>query len=307
MWPRRTICGKCQDVLDRIHTCNIYGAYPLAACCRLRGRPSGRPLLFSGIAMRTFVYVDGFNLYYGALKGSAFKWLNIKELVATYLVPGTYNIARIKYFTARVSGASDPGAPQRQQIYLNALGTVPEVEVHFGSFLAKTIWRPTINLPIAGRTISSANNTVLAAGHHTVVDAAGNQHILPVGQYVPRNQRPQGRASNPPARAVLTEVHSMEEKGSDVNLAAHLLNDAWSDRYDAAVVISNDTDLVTPIRMVAVERGKSVVVVAPGSRGMAKPLQNVATFKRHIRANMLQGSQFPDPIPNTTIRKPLGW
>ena len=42
----------------------------------------------------------------------------------------------------------------------------------------------------------------------------------------------------------------MEEKGSDVNLGAHLLNDAWKGLFDAAVVISNDTDLVTPIRMV---------------------------------------------------------
>ena len=42
----------------------------------------------------------------------------------------------------------------------------------------------------------------------------------------------------------------MEEKGSDVNLSAHLLNDVWKGLFDAAAVISNDTDLVTPIRMV---------------------------------------------------------
>lgn len=30
--------------------------------------------------LKTFVYVDGFNLYYGCLKGSAYKWLNIPEL-----------------------------------------------------------------------------------------------------------------------------------------------------------------------------------------------------------------------------------
>lgn len=53
----------------------------------------------------------------------------------------------------------------------------------------------------------------------------------------------------------------MEEKGSDVNLAAHLLNDAWKGVFDAAVVVSNDTDLVEPIRMVTTERGKPVIVM----------------------------------------------
>ena len=39
------------------------------------------------------------------------------------------------------------------------------------------------------------------------------------------------------------EVIKTEEKGSDVNLAVHLLNDAWLDRYECAVVVSNDSDL----------------------------------------------------------------
>ena len=30
--------------------------------------------------MKTNVYVDGFNLYYGALRGTAFRWLNLEEL-----------------------------------------------------------------------------------------------------------------------------------------------------------------------------------------------------------------------------------
>jgi hypothetical protein len=99
----------------------------------------------------------------------------------------------------------------------------------------------------------------------------------------------------------------MEEKGSDVNLAAHLLNDAWKGAFEAAAVFSNDTDLVEPIRMVAVERAKPVFVVCPGRWAMAPALQRVATHQRHIRKPMLAASQFPDPIPGTTIRKPAGW
>jgi uncharacterized LabA/DUF88 family protein len=99
----------------------------------------------------------------------------------------------------------------------------------------------------------------------------------------------------------------MEEKGSDVNLAAHLLNDAWKGSFEAAAVFSNDTDLIEPIRMVAVERAKPVSVVCPGRWAMAQGLQRVATHQRHIRKAMLVASQFPDPIPGTTIRKPTGW
>ena len=49
--------------------------------------------------MRTFVYVDGFNLYYGALKGTAIKWLDLVALFKTVLQPH-HDILTVKYFTA---------------------------------------------------------------------------------------------------------------------------------------------------------------------------------------------------------------
>ena len=104
--------------------------------------------------MQTRVYVDGFNLYYGALKGTKFKWLNLVEL-ARHVLPADHTIDKLVYFTARVSGVSDRDAPRRQQLYLKALNTLPEVEIHFGSFLTKTAWRPLINLPVADKQINS--------------------------------------------------------------------------------------------------------------------------------------------------------
>lgn len=107
--------------------------------------------------------------------------------------------------------------------------------------------------------------------------------------------------------AVVAEVHTMEEKGSDVNLAAHLLNDAWKSDFDAALVISNDTDLVTPIRMVTQERRKTVFVACPGRWQVAPDLANVASHVRHIHRKMLRSAQFPDPIPRTAFSKPTSW
>ncbi len=255
--------------------------------------------------METNVYVDGFNLYYGALKNSNFKWINLKTL-AELLVPAGHSIRRVKYFTARVSGAIDPESPKRQQIYLNALGTIPEVEIHFGSFLSKTIKRPTVNIPIANRTIEASPPVSLPAGTFNVRFGSGAR-LLPIGTFARINAGRRGPAPIPATNVIHTEVHTMEEKGSDVNLAAHLLNDAWRNAYEAAVVISNDTDLVTPIRMVSVERNKPVFIVAPGKFGVSKPLANVATYQRHMRSAMLAASQFPNSIPGTTIRKPADW
>lgn len=66
--------------------------------------------------VKTWVYVDGFNLYYGALKGTSYKWLNLKAF-CEQIFPNPHSIEKIKYFPARVSGAQDADAPRRQAAY----------------------------------------------------------------------------------------------------------------------------------------------------------------------------------------------
>ncbi len=264
-------------------------------------------MLFRGADVRTRVYVDGFNLYYGALKGTAFKWLD-PVLLTSLLLPPEYEIERLGYFTARVSGKLDPRAPARQRVYLKALATLAEVEIHYGRFLAKTAWRPLSNLPVAGRRIDAPQPVTLPRGEHRVLGE--RPRTLPVGVYPNRrgvgDGTPRG-SGRPIPDAVIAEFHTMEEKGSDVNLAAHLLNDAWKDLFEAAAVISNDTDLVVPIRMVREERRRPVFVVCPGRWQIAPQLRQAASHVRHIRPAMLRAAQFPDTLPGTAIVKPAGW
>ena len=86
---------------------------------------------------RTNVYIDGFNLFYGALKGSPYKWLDL-EALCRHLLPKD-SINRIRYFTARVSARpGDPQLPVRQETYLRALATLPTVSVHLGVFYVST-------------------------------------------------------------------------------------------------------------------------------------------------------------------------
>jgi len=99
--------------------------------------------------MKTFVYIDGFNLYYGALKGTMYKWLDPVALCRV-MIPKN-QVAKIKYFTARVSPrASDPDQPTRQNTYLRALRTIPNLEIYFGYFLSHVVSMPLAN-PIAGQ------------------------------------------------------------------------------------------------------------------------------------------------------------
>jgi len=239
--------------------------------------------------MGVSVYVDGFNLYYGALKRRPYRWLNLKAL-SEEILPQGRSIDKVKYFTARVSGAIDRDAPRRQQVYFNALGTVPEIEIFPGNFLAKTIWRPIINLPVGDRLISSPNPTTIPPGTH-VVSGAPDQSLI-VGNY----QQHAGRGVEKPLPdAVVAKVHTMEEKGSDVNLASHLLNDAWKGLFTEALVITNDTDLKTPIEIVATEMGLPVTLACPAAP-VSPALAAVATHTRHISRAMLGNAQFPDPI-----------
>ena len=113
--------------------------------------------------MRTHVYADGLNLYYGALKKTAFQWLDLLEL-ARLKLPPKHSIIKLEYFTSRVSGVADSGATARQQFYLDALGTLPKVETRLGSFLSKTMGRPIANLPVAGRRIDAPTPVTLPKG-----------------------------------------------------------------------------------------------------------------------------------------------
>lgn len=87
--------------------------------------------------MRTNVYIDGFNLYYGALKESRFKWLNLSRLAAV-LFPND-QIDRVCYCTASLQTQNGDGGPRlRQATYLSALRTLRGLDVVTGTFRQRT-------------------------------------------------------------------------------------------------------------------------------------------------------------------------
>lgn len=207
---------------------------------------------------RTIVYVDGFNFYYGEVKGTPWKWLDPAALFQKLLGPQN-QLVKIKYFTARVQPLpNDPNINVRQDTYLRALAAhCPVIDLQYGHFL--------------------------------------------------RHQIRMENANPPPATV---PVWKNEEKGSDVNLALHVLNDAWLNTYDCAVIVSNDSDLAESLRLVKTQHKKIIGLVTPGApkkRKTSRQLKQHADFVKPIRTWMLQSSQLPSPIPGTTIHKPSGW
>jgi uncharacterized LabA/DUF88 family protein len=205
--------------------------------------------------MKINIYIDGFNLYYGAVKGTPYRWLNLLKM-SQLLFPND-QINKIKYFTARVSARpSDPDQPIRQATYLRALQTIPNLEIIEGSFLVKEIMMPLAN-------------------------------------------------TNPQQYA---RVIRTEEKGSDVNLAVHLLSDGYKQDYETAVMITNDSDLVEPMRIVRQELGLPVGIANP-QQNPSFVLRQHASFMKRIRTGLLQASQFPASLTdkNGTFHKPATW
>lgn len=207
--------------------------------------------------MRTYIYVDGFNLYYRALKNTPYKWLNLSGVFTDILEPH-HKILKIKYFTARLTARrNNPTKPQRQYVYLRALQThCKEVEVYYGHFLTNRIWAPL---------------------------------------------------ASPQKNLKVVEVIKTEEKGSDVNLAVHLLNDGWLDVYDCAVVVTNDSDISESMRLARLRPNKRLGLLTPGTRHPSQQLLRHADFHRHIRKRVLRKNQLPSPVPGTNLTKPNNW
>ena len=215
---------------------------------------------------RVRVYVDGFNVHYGALRGGPYKWLDFEALARILLDPAD-DMIRIRYFSARSKPTEgDPHVAQRQATYFRALESNPKVRVHLGSFLKRQVRRRPVD-------------PIIAQQYKWIM------------------------------------VHDTEEKGSDVNLATYLLLDAMDALYDIALVISNDSDLVEPIRVVQDRFPVKVGVVYPVLNDKRKPssrLRAVAAFGREINKRhqgWLRRAQLPDRIqtPSGVIRKPASW
>jgi len=197
------------------------------------------------------VYIDGFNLYFGLRSKyeRKYMWLNIEKLSENFLKKDQ-NLVNIKYFTSHITGNSQKII--RQNNYLEALETLPLVEIYYGHYLI-------------------------------------NEHTCPHCSH--KEKIP-------------------TEKMTDVNIATHLLVDGFTNKYDVAILVSADSDLVGPVEEIrSLFPNKKIVVAFPPDR-VSFELKRVAHAYFHIGKKKFQQSLFPDMVTSKEgypLQRPNTW
>lgn len=243
--------------------------------------------------VRIGVYVDGFNLYYGGRglcgRGTpGWRWLDLRAL-ATSLVARRTNwpdarVTRLVYCTARIDGLSNPSGQADQDVYLKALAAAGSVDhIEYGSYVARVKTAPLAVKDKTGRPelVGPAWPVMVQDGQGGVVDGA----------------------------VFMVSYANREEKGSDVNVASHLLLDVLGGAVDGALVISNDSDLRFPVEQARARVPVGVVNPSPNHLAGALRSEPSAGAGRHWWARLncadLTSHQLPDPAGK--YRRPDGW
>ncbi|WAL49799.1 NYN domain-containing protein [Rhodococcus pyridinivorans] len=243
--------------------------------------------------MRVGVYIDGFNLYYGARylcgRGTAgWRWLDLRRLSANLVAAHSgwngASIERVVYCTARISGRDNNIGAREQDVYLRSLQASGSVdELSLGTYVARTTTAPLAVADKKGRPVLTHPGWPVM-----VKDGAGHDD---------------------PDAVFMVSIARREEKGSDVNVASHLLLDVLDGRVDAAVVISNDSDLAFPVAQARLR-----VPV-----GMINPTKNYPSGRlsgdpqagagRHWWYQLTPQDLYAAQLPSTigTIVKPTPW
>jgi hypothetical protein len=265
-------------VTDRRRSEEPHGVARAVTLLRRSNEPPCANLAF----MRVGVYIDGFNLYYGGLAQlgnvAGWKWIDLRALASRYASWHGAAVHRVVYCTARVNDPDDPGQTQRQGFYLRALDLHGSVDVIEEGYYA-----------------SWAKESVMSA------DPSGTR--APAVQRDPKGQLSWSaglRVRRNSGGVILATVRKREEKGSDVNVATHLLADVLRGDVDAAIVVSNDSDLALPIRIA--RQHVPIGVINPGAKPLAGALKGNATdgvgrhWWRRLDPLDLQRCQLPDPV-----------
>jgi uncharacterized LabA/DUF88 family protein len=241
--------------------------------------------------VRIGAYVDGFNLYYGgrSLCGRGtpgWRWLDIRALLNRHLTWSDSHLAKITYCTAVIDAATNASGYHDQDIYLRALRAAKSVDhIEFGTYVARVKQSP---LAVRASVQSGRPEVVHPQWPIVVQDAQGK----PI----------------PDAVFMVSYAHR-EEKGSDVNVASHLLVDVLTSAVDAAIVVSNDSDLKFPVKYARTR--VPVGLINPSDNPTAGALRGKADdgvgghWWRTLTADDLRGAQLPEQVEQLT--KPPGW
>lgn len=225
--------------------------------------------------MKTNVYIDGFNFYYACYKN----WAD--PMCHEFKAFGPYKWVDFRALS--------------QELFPN--DTIHRIQ--YCTAMVKWDPKKAARQELYLRALRTTKMFYVRLGHH-------------------EERRKRGRLTstlpcqhNPPCltHPWVVEIDVREEKGSDVNLATYLLKDAFLGDFDQAVVISNDSDLASAIRVVRVDAKRPVHVISP-SLTIVRELKTAATSARLLDKRLIPKCQLPAKITlpdGTVIKKPNDW
>ena len=245
---------------------------------------------------RIGLYIDAFNVYYGAREqcgrsAQGWRWFDIPALIMSMLPASSpwqsAALERIVYCTADRTVDGDPSSLADQQTYIGALQDryAGLLDVERGLYVRRAKTGDLLTRP-GGTRVSSPGSTSLPS-------------------WLPAREVP-----GPAGGTVLrVSIATFEEKGSDVNVASHLLVDVLEHAVDAAIVISNDSDLKFPIQ--EARRRVPVGTINPSKSYTAAALRGQPHdgagdhWWARLTPAHYQAHQLPDPCG--TFAKPAVW
>lgn len=227
-------------------------------------------------SLRTKVYIDGYNLYYGCLKGSEHKWLDLHTLFARHILPSSSpakcDLLGIKYFTAAIldKAAKAPDSVSSQSRYHTALRKTHPTEIE------------------------------IITGYYSMTQAKAKL----VDQDDPNKW---------PRDCHDAIIWKLEEKQSDVSLALHAYHDAVRGDLDQVVFVTNDTDIVPALQMIRDFTSVQIGLVVPTRDHQRIPNTDLTELAHWVRTHItdieLANSQMQKVVhggKKPTI-KPQGW
>ena len=244
----------------------------------MQGLPELEPL-------RTRIYIDGYNFYYGCLRGTPHKWLDLLPLFENHILPS----ALLK----------DGDGHIRQSALL------PSPSIKF--FTAKII-----------ESVARSTDSVSSqARYHTALRKLHDGRIeLIEGYYAVNKMKVKvvdaDEPNRPPRECKEVQAWKVEEKQSDVNLALQVYHDAITGQIDHAVIVTNDTDIAPALAMIRAHTQVLMGVVVPTTDHTRPPNTDLVKLahwtRRHINSSELAACQLPRVIPGKrpTI-KPDSW
>jgi len=151
--------------------------------------------------------------------------------------------------------------------------------------------------------INSSSRSQSAARQSLWLDALATRPRLTthLGHFLPKKRE---------CRSCGVNWQDYEEKMTDVNIAAQMLVDAYNDRFDTALLVSGDSDLTTPVRLIRENfPAKRVIVAFPPSRNSAE-LNRHASGSTRLGEDKLRKNLLPSPILTASgyeLHRPPEW